>query len=51
MKKSNEFKLLLVSCSHVHQAYTITLTRYTQYIITTKFKLTSYFNTNFNCPN
>ena len=36
-------KLLLVSCFHIHQAYTITLTRYTHYIITTKFKLLFHF--------
>ena len=41
--KTNTFKLLLVSCFHIHQAYTITLTRYTHYIITTKFKLLSHF--------
>ena len=43
--KINTFKLLLVSCFHIHQAYTITLTRYTHYIITTKFKLLSHFLT------
>ena len=41
--KTNTFKLLIVSCFHIHQAYTITLTRYTHYIITTKFKLLSHF--------
>ena len=43
--KTNTPKLLLVSCFHIHQAYTITLTRYTHYIITTKFKLLSHFLT------
>ena len=42
--KTNTFKLLLVSYFHIHQAYTITLTRYT-HIITTKFKLLSHFLT------
>ena len=43
--KTNTSKLLLVSCFHIHPAYTITLTRYTHYIITTKFKLLSHFLT------
>ena len=43
--KTNAYKLLLVSCFHIHQAYTIILTRYTHYIITTKFKLLSHFLT------
>ena len=43
--KTNAYKLLLVSCFHIHQAYTITLTRYTNYIITKKFKLLSHFLT------
>ena len=42
--KTNTSKLLLVSCFHIHPAYTITLTRYT-HIITTKFKLLSHFLT------
>ena len=33
------------SCFHIHQAYTITLTRSTHYIITTEFKLLSHFLT------
>ena len=43
--KTNIFKLLLVSCFHIHEAYTITLTRYTRYIITTKFQLLLHFLT------
>ena len=31
--KTNTFKLLIVSCFHIYQAYTITLTRSTNYII------------------
>ena len=42
--KTNIFKLLIVSYFHIHQSYTITLTRST-HIITTKFKLLSYFLT------
>ena len=33
------------SCFHIHQAYTITLTKSTHYIITTKFKLLPHFLT------
>ena len=42
--KTDTFKVLLVSCFHIHQAYAITLTRYTSYIITTKFKLQFHFS-------
>ena len=45
MNKTNTFKLLIVSCFHIHQAYTITHTRSTHYIITTKLKLVSHFST------
>ena len=43
--ETNIFKLLLVSCFHIHQAYTITLTRYRHYNIRTKLKLLSHFLT------
>ena len=45
INQTNTFELLLLSCFHIHQAYTITLTKYTHYIITTKFKLLSHFLT------
>ena len=38
--KTNTFKLIIVSCFHIHQAYITTLPKST-HIITTKFKLLS----------